>query len=207
MSIAITPGVDYFANPDQQPRPYVRFEMRPKEGKDAEGKATLVDEAWALITPAGSKDTLEKPVEDWLRDVKNHADAGRVPANWPHQYRDAFEAWKKGEELPVHGFPIKRWAPLTPSQREAVLRTNTFTVEDLALANDELVGRIGMGGRVLVDMAKAWIEDRKGAGALAGQLETALVRANAAEAANKGLREDITKLEEKIKLLEAAAKK
>lgn len=196
--MSLEAGEDFFANPDKQPRPYIRFQAKPKETRSAEGEVHYVDVDWVQVTPAGGKDVLEKPVVDWLRDLKLHAQSGRIPPDWPGQYDRAYKAWKEGQEIPVNGYPIKAWAPLTGAQRENILRTGIMTVEDLALANDEAAGRIGMGSRNLIDMAKSWVEDKKGAGALASRLEIAVQAKVEAEARITSLEEIIRNLWELI---------
>lgn len=190
-------GTDYFANPDKQPRPYVVFEMRATETRDEAGKPQVIDVVWAKVTPSGSRDTLEKPAKDWIESIRVQADAGRVPPEWPRQYAQALESFIKGEELPVHGFPIKLWAAVTPGQRKAILDAGIQTVEDLALANEEAVGRIGMGARRLVDAAKAWKADQDGPGSLAAKLEIA-------ETARAEAVERIATLEKQVQQLLAA---
>lgn len=196
--VSIEAGEDYFANPEKQPRPFVRFQYRAAEIRNQAGVAEFNDVAWALICPAGGKDVIEKPVATWLADLKAHADAGRIPPYWPREYKQAFEAWKEGQEIPVNGHPIKLWTALTPGQRETILGVNILTVEDLALANDEAVGRMGMGGNNLRTMAQAWMKDKNGPGALAAQLDAALEGRKNAEDRLKVLEEQVAELKRQL---------
>ena len=161
-------------NPNKpQPRPYVRFEFRATEDRTApssDGVTQLRDVAFAIVRAPGAKDSLEKNAEDWLRQLETYAKDDRVPREWPRQYRDAFEQWKKGEEMPLSGTPIKSWPPLTPSQRQNVINAEIYTVEDLAAANDEIRGRIGMGAHGVQAIAVRWLEEAKGAGSTAKEL-------------------------------------
>jgi hypothetical protein len=192
---AISP--DYNQNPQQMPRPYVRFEMRPVERRDAKGVPVWVDVVWARVVPPGGKDVLEKLADDWINGLQQMADDGRVPPQWPQEYRQALEAWKRGEELPVTGTPIKLWPGVSPAQRAAVLAAGILTVEDLAQANDEAKTRIGMGAQALVESAKAWVKDATGPGALAKQLQDALVK-------NEALEKQLAELLADVKELKAA---
>jgi hypothetical protein len=80
--------------------------------------------------------------------------------------------WKKGEELPETGTPIKGWAVLSPAQQAAVLHANIRTVEDLAQATEEGITAIGMGGRTLKARAADWLAARgDGAGKTSAELE------------------------------------
>lgn len=158
--------LDYASrNPEKQPRPYVAPYLKPvmREGQ-------LVDELWVKVTAIGGKDTLDKRAEEWVKSLIDHAHAGRIPATWPKEFRDALEQWREGEELPTKGTPIKTWPALSPSQRDAVLNAKIRTVEELAGANDEAKGRIGMGCENLVLMAKRWVEEAAGPGAMASQI-------------------------------------
>lgn len=166
---------DYQADSSKMPRPYVTFEMRPQETRDAEGKVTYTDVAWAKVMAPGTRDVLEKKADDWVAGLRQHADGGRIPSTWPDEYANALKSFIKGEELPVHGTPIRTWPPLTPAQRKAVLGANVLTVEDLANANDEMKTRIGMGANNLVQIAQTWVKDAAGPGALAAKLDAALV--------------------------------
>lgn len=161
-------------NPNkEQPRPYVRFEFRPMEDRtkaSSDGVTQLVDVAFAIVRAPGAKDSLEKKADDWLKQLETYAKDGRIPPSWPHEYRQAFEAWKAGEEMPVTGTPIRSWPPLTPAQRQNVLNAEIYTVEDLASANDENRSRIGMGAHGLQAIAVKWLAEAKDAGSMAKEL-------------------------------------
>jgi hypothetical protein len=166
-------------NPNQDPqRPYVQFEMRPTEDRTtakADGVCQLVDVPWAIVRAAGSKDSLEKTADAWLSQLATYAKDGRVPPSWPSDYRNAFELWKKGEEIPLNGTPIKTWPPLSPSQRKNILAAGILTVEDLARANDETLAKIGMGAHSVTQMAQKWLLEAKDQGATSKALADAMV--------------------------------
>jgi hypothetical protein len=158
-------------NPEQkQPRPYVQFEMRSVEVRDAAGVVTLIDKAWAIVRAPGSKDALEKLATEWLDQLRAYARDGRVPQNWPDEYRNVYELWLKGEEIPVVGTAIKTWPPLSPSQRKNILTAGVLTVEDLAVANDQIRAAIGMGANLLQQMAQTWLAESKDKGVTSQQL-------------------------------------
>jgi hypothetical protein len=164
---------------NEEPRPFVRFEMRSVEDRtkpSSDGVTQLVDKAWAIIRAAGSKDSLEKPAEEWLASLKDYAKNGRVPQSWPHEYAEAFRLWKSGEELPVNGTAIKSWPPLSPAQRQMLISLGVLTVETLATCNDEILNRIGMGGHTLKALANTWLNESKDKGSMSKQLEAAMVK-------------------------------
>lgn len=164
-------------------RPYVKFEFRATEDRTIPSKSgsyPLIDKAWAIVRAPGSKDSLEKLVEEWLVQLSQYAKDDRIPRNWPAEYTDAYEKWKKGEEVPVHGTSLKNWPPLTPAQLRNVLNAGISTVEDLALANDQVLANIGMNAHMLKQMAASWVADNKAPGESARLLQEALVRLEAA---------------------------
>jgi len=172
-------GTDYFSEPEKMPRPYVTFETRPVEKRVVRADETVdtvyEDVVYAIIRSPGSRDSVEKVASEWIETLKVQAEAGRVPSHWPRAYNEALQGFIKGEEIPIQGTPIKTWPALTPAQRKAVLNTDIRTVEELAMANSDIHDRIGMGAVRLVDLAKTWVADQKGPGALAKKLEVVTV--------------------------------
>lgn len=167
-------------NPDKQPqRPYVQFEFRPMENraaKLADGQERFTDVAWAIVRAPGSKDSVEKVAEDWLTQLDAYARDQRIPPQWPSEYRNAFELWKRGEEVPVTGTAIKTWSAPTPAQRKSILAAGVLTVEDLAVANEQILGALGMNAHMLKRMAQSWLEEAKNKGATAAQLADAMLK-------------------------------
>jgi hypothetical protein len=189
----------------RMPRPYVQFEMRPKELQKDDGTKTFVDEVWAKVIAPGGKDVLEKPAADWIAGLAAKAEQGQVPPQWPREYRDALKSFREGEELAFDGTPIKSWSPLTPAQRKSILNANILTVEDLANANDEMRSRIGMGAAMLVEMARRFLEEAKGTGALATRLQAEIVKNEALTQRVATLTEQVAELLSRLPKEPAAA--
>jgi hypothetical protein len=150
--------------------PFVRFEKRAVEDKQAsiaQGKYVAKDIDYALITPPYSKDVIEQKVDRWLAQLKVDQQNGRIPSQWIAQYEMAYEAWKKGQEMPLNGTPIKGWGIISPAQQETLIRMHILTVEELANINDEGKKRIGMGASDLKNKADIWLKQlKKGASTL-----------------------------------------
>lgn len=149
-------------NPHERP-PYVRWEYRPQEDRTEslkQGCYVSKDVAFAIIMRPGSKDTVERPAEEWLADLARKARENLIPQVWVPAFQASFEAWKKGEALPLNGTAIKTWPALSPSQREIVLRAGILTVEDLANFPDTELSTLGVGGLTLKQRAQAWLRDR-----------------------------------------------
>lgn len=172
--------------------PFVTFETRSIEDRNGtikQGHYVGKDVDFAIITPAGSKDRIERVAEEWLTHISNESQNGRFPANWVNYYRQCYTNYRAGRQLPVHGTPIENWPAVTPSLMKSLLSMNVRTVEEVAAANEETLARMGLGARALKDRARAFLETASGPGAVAEELaamrvrlatlETALAEANA----------------------------
>lgn len=153
--------------------PLVRFERRAKEDRAAsleKGHYATKDVDFALITPPYSKDCIEQEVDDWMRIMNEQVQQDRMPANWRDKYVEAYNAWKRGEEVPLDGTAIKSWPVISPAQRQNLIAMGVATVEDLAQINDEGMRRYGMGGLDLKQKAQAWLAASKDVGQVTQQI-------------------------------------
>lgn len=176
--------------PMQARPPYIRFDKRAaaKQKPAAEGGGLYyVDQDWALVTPHGSKDTTEKLISDWFPALKEEARQGRFPYEWLQAYEAAYNAWKNDQPMPINGTPIKNWPAASPAEAKTLIGFGVLAVEDLAQANEELVARIGMGGRALKQRAVDWVTSNKDHAPLVAACE-------ALRQANAGLQNVITNL-------------
>lgn len=165
----------------QERPPYVRYEYRAIEDRNATieaGHFVARDVAYALITQPGSRDTVELVVEDWFSSLAADADNGRFPRDWLDAFKKQFAAWRDDRELPVDGTPIQNWPILSPAQVRTLQDLRVRSVEDLAAANAELIGRLGMGGLSLVQKAKDWLKNASSSGKIVEELAS-LKAANA----------------------------
>lgn len=151
--------------------PFVRFEYM-ECGTDLPQSATAgsripLIKAYALIMQYGSKDVVEKDAEEWLASIKQRAIQGQYNPEWATRFQMQYDEFLKGNELPRHGTPVRTWpAP----NREQVIRLQAVgitTVEDLAAVSDSALQSIGLDGRYLRDLARNYLEESKGVGALA----------------------------------------
>jgi hypothetical protein len=143
---------------------YVKFEIRPMEDRaatEAAGHYVAKNVEFALITPPYSKDRVEQVCSDWLKQLDENVTANRLPSQWRDQYKQAYQAWKSGNEIPVNGTAIKGWPIISPAQQENLIAIGVRTVEDLAIMNDEGVHRFGMGAIDLRNKAQAWLRSAK----------------------------------------------
>lgn len=153
----------------QERKPYARFErvvVEDAAATRATGHYVGVEVDYALVTPPYSKDIFKQKVGAWFQNLDYEMRNSRIPAQWIEEYRKDYERWKNGQELPLHGSPIRGWGVISPGQQEALIRQNILTVEDLAGVNDEGVRRIGMGGMEMKNKAVAWLSQLKDKGPL-----------------------------------------
>jgi len=183
-----------------EPRPpYVRFEYRQIEDRDATiqaGHYVAKDVIFALVTPTGSKDLLEKPAEEWIKGLEEGVNQERIPSIWLDAYKKALQIWEENQTDPEFGTPIRNWPALTPSQLKMLTDCNLRSVEDVAEMNEEAVLRMGMGGRALKEKARAWLDASKDVGKTSEELDS-LRKSNAT------LAEQNTKMMADMKAMQA----
>lgn len=190
--------------------PYVQFETRPVEDREASEQAGHVvyrDVIFAIVTPAGTRDRLEKVAEEWLANLEEGVRQERIPAEWPEGYRRKLDLFKSNQEIPLDGTALSLMTTLTPAQVKNCLNANILTVEDLASATEEAMTRIGMGGRDLKQKAQAWLDAVDSKGKPAQELNELRVKNKTYEAQIASHEETIKKLQAQVSALEALTKK
>lgn len=180
--------------------PYVSFELRAVEDRTNSieaGHYVSKDVPFVLITPAGSKDRIEREAEDWFQYLQSQVQAERFPSEWYRAYKHAYEEWTKGNEPVLDGTDIKNWPVASPAQVKMLLAWNVRTVEDLARANEETLRRLGMGGHALKEKAIEWLSSAGSQGKVVEQI--AALRAELADlkSENKELRQRVAEAEAK----------
>ena len=191
---------------EQQARPpYVRFEIRAVEDRTRsieEGKYVAKDVIFALVTPMGTKDVLEKEADEWIKGIEEGVKQERIPPHWLTQYRMALENFKNDQNDPETGTSINNWNAITPAQRSLMLDCGIRTIEDVAAINEEAVQRIGMGARALKAKAQAWL-DSADQGKVAAELEALRQENGELKARNEELDTRLAKLEKEEAKTEA----
>lgn len=177
--------------------PYVRFERRPIEIPGSainDGAPSFRDVDYALITPGGSKDVVEREVTDWFAYIKQAAASNRFPIAWVNHFQEQYKAWKNDEELPITGTPITHWPGLNQAQLTQLRALRYLTVEDVAAMNEEGIARMGMGGRALKQRAEAFLSAKTGPAAQAEQFAALRVQNESLQAQLKAQSEQIAEL-------------
>lgn len=188
--------------------PFVRFEEQEcginSEASEKAGRPIPKVELMACITPSGSKDEVVKIASEWLTQIRNKAIRGEFPPDWVEIFTKQHEAHLKGHELPREGTPIRTWQMLTRDQQNRVLFNNITTVEDLELVPDGSLGNLGLDGRVMRDLARAWIAEGKDKGAVALELANANAKLLAQQEQIDKLTQRLDRAESKSRKSEAA---
>lgn len=177
--------------------PFVSFEAKAMEDRAKtieSGYYQTKDVDYALITPQGSKDRIEREVSDWLANLRQQVVEGRFPSDWCRHFEESYKAWKSGQELPLDGTPIRTWPALSPSQVKQILEIGLRTVEDLAASNEETIMRLGMGGRALKDRALSWLSAASTTGKAAEELAASRAALSDMKARNESLEKQVKDL-------------
>lgn len=134
-------------------RPHVRFEMRPAEDRNASieaGHKIYKDIVWVIITPPGNKDVVENHADQWLKNIRDRAEVGQYDPEWVEVFQKMYGMYKAGLQMPEDGTPLRMCTTMfTPAEIQNCLSVNITSLEQLAAANEEALGRIGMGARAL----------------------------------------------------------
>lgn len=150
--------------------PYVQFQERAVEDRKATmetGRYVARPQDWAIVRPAGSKDSAEIEVADWFDRISKNPG---FPKEWVTGFKDMYAQWKKGQEPVPHGTHIRQWPQISPAQAEMITSCGVLTVEDLATANEQILQRLGMGSRDLKAKAQAWLDSATKIGSVAEEL-------------------------------------
>lgn len=171
----------------QQARPpHVRFEKRPMEDRAASidaGHVVFKDVDFAVITPIGGKDVVERIASEWLSDITKKSHVGQYDPEWVERYKKMYSLWQKDEELPEDGTPIRTSMLFTPAEVANCAAVGVRTLEDLAQANEECLGRLGMGARNMKSRAQNALQ------ALGGEAVKLASRLTAMESENTDLKQ------------------
>lgn len=176
--------------------PFVRFDNQVRETKDAEGHTVYTDVTYAYITPAGGKDEVVKVADEWIKELRDKGQvrgpfdsAANEYTKWYEGFSEMLKRFRAGQEMTTTGTPLRGHMAFTKAEIAACEAVKVMSIEDLAVANEEAVMRMGMGGRNLKMKAQKLLET---------QGEAKLVQENEA------LRVRLADLEAKVERMVAA---
>ena len=126
-----------------------------------DGKRYPVDMIEYCAPGMAGRSTTETPVL-LLQKLRPNPDpdnpADKLVRNRWEAIRPTYEAWKAGQEVPLHGTPLAAWSGIAREQADVIRTAGIKTVEELAEAADSVLGRIQLPGmRDLAEHARRFI--------------------------------------------------
>lgn len=140
---------------------------------DPRDKAAIIAEKfWVRYVPDEKDPTKTTAVEMvlWAKKGQHIMTGQKTPMRVTQAKRDPtiwatlepyYQAWKKGQDVPVDGTPLAAWPGVTPEQVERLRNLQVRSVEDVAAMTDADIDRYGMGGIAMRQQARAFIEAKK----------------------------------------------
>ncbi|WP_064712259.1 hypothetical protein [Rhizobium bangladeshense] len=174
---------------------------------DDKGKRVLtnVEVDWVTYAPAHSPmgaNTTErirhmKPTQE-IMDGENAEKTRFMMARWA-AIEPAYEAWKKGHELPINGTPLAHWPGVSAAMAAELRKYNILTVENVRDLGETQLERIRLPNmRDLRNSAKAFLDNLRSAEAAEREVE----RDNEVAALKEMLAEQNERLAAAMALLE-----
>lgn len=143
----LTLGVQFFIEPVENPAK-----------TRSEGRPIFDDREFIRIAfPGDNKRELVAPANEM-----HYVAHERRQMTYAERFAKAYEAFRAGEESFVSGTPLVHVPFLTRSKVAELKALKISSVEQLAGLPDASIKKIGMGGRDLVDQAKAYLDVSKG---------------------------------------------
>lgn len=165
---------------------FLQFEQRAIEVAAADGSRTFKDVDFALLTPMGSNGPIEREMNaELLAQWHEQGYSNRV---------NHYEAWKKGQEAPMEGTPIKQWPAASAAEIKMCVENKILTVEQLAAASMDAVKRLGLSGVTLQNKAKNYLNDAPAK--MVGQIAALELRVSALEEELKRVYDEADSLRE-----------
>jgi hypothetical protein len=152
----------------QEVMPHVRFEQKDWGRNENASKESGVHvpnrSTFIIITSHGSKDSSEHLVDEWIPRKRDEASRGNYNLAWVEHFEKQYEGWKKGHEIPRDGTAILTWQAVSPEQNTRLRALGYQVVEDVAAIPDSALNQLGLDGRTIRDMARAWLQEGKDKG-------------------------------------------
>jgi len=136
--------------------PFIKFFNEEVEDRTASletGYYVAKTVPMALLTPAGGRDSVSKPIDELLRQWAERAQHGQQPIDWYNYLKQAYDAWAAGNEVPESGTPVLTFLAFSPQQRSTLINANVRTIEQCAEMNEDTMLKIGMGARLMKERA------------------------------------------------------
>ena len=149
--------------------PYVRFETEVSVTKDEDGHNQYKNVIMAHITPAGSKDEIVKLADEWIVQLMDKSQtrgpfdsAANEYEDWHKRFSKMLDSYKNGIDMATEGTPIRASLAFSPAEVAQCESVKIFTLEALAVCNEQAMNNMGMGGRTLKQKAEKILENFAG---------------------------------------------
>src|SRR5690242_10009673 len=104
--------VDTFDLTKQKPA-HIMFHTGEKhlpKRSEAEGRYVSIDVDFVTVRQPGGTDSVIYEVQHWFDNILPiELSSGRLNPAHAKYYKDAYQRWKEGQEMPVEGTPIRSW--------------------------------------------------------------------------------------------------
>jgi hypothetical protein len=121
---------------------FVAFGHEARENparSELEGRPVFDQVEMIRIVVPGSKDEVVREVNEGDRQ----------------RFAPRYAKFKKGDDTAVSGTPLEQWPALSVSRIAELKAIDIYSVDQLAAASDDIMPKLGIGGRELVEKAKA----------------------------------------------------
>jgi len=125
---------------------------------------------WVLLAPRGetqqSTQTWHRvaklmPPEDPSRELEDSPTFQAMKARWENVVGPAYEAYSKGNEIPVSGIPLAAWSAVSAEQAGILKGLGIRTVEDVAEMSDGMIQKAPLPNmRELKGMARKYLDSQ-----------------------------------------------
>ena len=187
-------------------KPFVKWDTQTIEDHartQEDGLPRYKDQHYAICSHAGGKGNTIMKADAFLKHMAQEAKQGRANPMWVQEWKADYDLYKLGQEIPVHGTPIRGWTMISGARQEELIRMNITTVEALSTLTDEGMQNVGMMAVELKRRAQAWLAQDEKAGS-AQKLKDAQRRCDELEKTVASMEVKLTELGKQV---DAKAKK
>lgn len=126
---------------------------------DAARRPIYDDKEMVRIRFAGdTKQTVEAPAhEKFKMDRPAPGQPSRGHLSYAEVYAEEYRAFKSHDKQAQSGTPIAHLPFISPARQAELIAQNVHTAEALADLDDNVIGRLGMGTRDLVEQTRVWL--------------------------------------------------
>lgn len=156
--------------------PHVEFYEDQREDRAASmaaGHYVGIPVDMVKLRQAGAKDSVDRNAKEWLESLPRNPN---MLPQWIVHINAMYDQYKRGLEPTPNGTHVKMWPAASPSEIKTLVAAGILTVEDLAVANEPTLARIGMFSRSLQQKAVAWLDSAKTTGKTAAELDDLRVK-------------------------------